>query len=210
MLLVLTEGGLPAVQPEWGVSDVVLSSAGPAEVDARLRLLAVRGAAPEQPGRIQVGNLVIDEDSYTARFRGRTLDLTFKEFELLRYLAAHPNHVFSRERLLSEVWGYDYYGGTRTVDVHVRRLRAKLGDQESIIGTVRNVGYQLVYSARSEPAEGIGKGDEVLPAHGAAAGGASTVPGPSATGAASARSASSRAASAGAAGNRPGATRSEA
>jgi DNA-binding response OmpR family regulator len=73
------------------------------------------------------------------------LDLTFKEFELLKYLAQHPGRVFSRQQLLSEVWGYDYFGGTRTVDVHVRRLRAKLGpEHETLIGTVRNVGYRFV------------------------------------------------------------------
>jgi DNA-binding response OmpR family regulator len=69
------------------------------------------------------------------------MDLTFKEFELLRFLAQHQGRVFSREQLLSEVWGYDYFGGTRTVDVHIRRLRAKLGDLEALIGTVRNRGY---------------------------------------------------------------------
>jgi DNA-binding response OmpR family regulator len=73
------------------------------------------------------------------------LDLTFKEFELLKYLAQHPGRVFTRAQLLQEVWGYDYFGGTRTVDVHVRRLRAKLGpDREALIGTVRNVGYKFV------------------------------------------------------------------
>ncbi len=73
------------------------------------------------------------------------LDLTFKEFELLKFLAQHPGRVFSRAQLLQEVWGYDYYGGTRTVDVHVRRLRAKLGtDHEALIGTVRHVGYKFV------------------------------------------------------------------
>ena len=86
-----------------------------------------------------------------------SLDLTFKEFELLKYLAQHPGRVFSREQLLQEVWGYDYYGGTRTVDVHVRRLRAKLGtEHEQLIGTVRNVGYRFVLppkeSKDSEPA----------------------------------------------------------
>ncbi|MEY4997053.1 MAG: hypothetical protein RLY59_457, partial [Actinomycetota bacterium] len=73
----------------------------------------------------------------------KPLDLTYKEFELLRFLATHPSRVFTREQLLSEVWGYDYFGGTRTVDVHVRRLRAKLGDMEQVIGTVRNVGYRF-------------------------------------------------------------------
>ena len=87
---------------------------------------------------------MIDEHSYSAKLRGRPLDLTYKEFELLKYLAQHPGRVFSRAQLLQEIWGYDYFGGTRTVDVHVRRLRAKLGtEHEALIGTVRNVGYKL-------------------------------------------------------------------
>lgn len=142
VLLVLTEGGLTAVNPEWGIDDVVLETAGPAEVDARIRLASARSvqvaAAP-----IRTSGVVIDEASYSAKVRGKPLDLTYKEFELLRFLAGHPSRVFTREQLLSEVWGYDYFGGTRTVDVHVRRLRAKLGDLESIIGTVRNVGYRF-------------------------------------------------------------------
>ena len=93
---------------------------------------------------------MIDEASYTARLRRRTLDLTFKEFELLKFLAQHPARVFTRSQLLQEVWGYDYFGGTRTVDVHVRRLRAKLGaEHEQMIGTVRNVGYRFVPPART-------------------------------------------------------------
>jgi DNA-binding response OmpR family regulator len=88
---------------------------------------------------------VIDESTYTAKLRGSTLDLTYKEFELLKFLAQHPGRVFTRGQLLQEVWGYDYFGGTRTVDVHVRRLRAKLGgEHEQLIGTVRNVGYRFV------------------------------------------------------------------
>ena len=94
---------------------------------------------------IQSGNIVIDEAGYSAKLNGQQLDLTYTEFELLKYLAQHPGRVFSRQQLLSDVWGYDYYGGTRTVDVHVRRLRAKLGPEyESMIGTVRNVGYRFV------------------------------------------------------------------
>jgi DNA-binding response OmpR family regulator len=92
---------------------------------------------------IRAAGVVIDEANYSAKVHGNPLDLTYKEFELLRFLAAHPSRVYTREQLLSEVWGYDYFGGTRTVDVHVRRLRAKLGDQESLIGTVRNVGYRF-------------------------------------------------------------------
>ena len=86
-------------------------------------------AVAEAPDEIRSGELAIDEATYAARLRGRVLDLTFKEFELLKYLAQHPGRVFTRAQLLQEVWGYDYFGGTRTVDVHVRRLRAKLGPE---------------------------------------------------------------------------------
>jgi DNA-binding winged helix-turn-helix (wHTH) protein len=116
-------------------------------VEARLRLVAGRQAsqAPAAPDEIRAGDLAIDEATYTARLRSRALDLTFKEFELLKFLAQHPGRVFTRAHLLQEVWGYDYFGGTRTVDVHVRRLRAKLGaEHEGLIGTVRNVGYRFV------------------------------------------------------------------
>src|SRR5262249_34823228 len=92
---------------------------------------------------------VIDEGTYTARLRGRPLDLTYKEFELLKYLAQHAGRVFTRAQLLHEGWGDDFFGGTPTVDVHVRRLRAKFGpEHEALIGTVRNVGYKAVWTAR--------------------------------------------------------------
>ncbi len=147
VLALMTEGGLAAVTAEWGADDVLLSSAGPAEVEARLRLAIGRqaNAVPTAPDEIRSGELSIDEATYTARLRARVLDLTFKEFELLKFLAQHPGRVFTRAHLLQEVWGYDYFGGTRTVDVHVRRLRAKLGpEHEALIGTVRNVGYRFV------------------------------------------------------------------
>ncbi|GAB3608961.1 MULTISPECIES: winged helix-turn-helix transcriptional regulator [Humibacter] len=143
VVLVLTEGGLTAVTGDWGADDVILEGAGPAEVDARIRLAIERRSNDPAQSKIQASGVTIDEASYSAKVHGRPLDLTFKEFELLRFLATHPARVFTREQLLSEVWGYDYFGGTRTVDVHVRRLRAKLGDSESLIGTVRNVGYRF-------------------------------------------------------------------
>ena len=146
VLLITTEGGLAGVNSEWGIDDLVLDTAGPAELDARLRLALARGnAEDDEPDLIRTGDLVVDESSYTARLRNRPLDLTFKEFELLKFLAQHPGRVFTRAQLLQEVWGYDFYGGTRTVDVDVRRLRAKLGPEfEHLIGTVRNVGYRFV------------------------------------------------------------------
>ena len=143
LLLVVTEGGMSALSGDWGIDDVLLVTAGPAEIDARLRLALARRDEVAEPARVQASGVTIDEQSYSAKLRGRPLDLTYKEFQLLHFLATHPSRVFTREQLLSEVWGYDYFGGTRTVDVHVRRLRAKLGDQEQIIGTVRNVGYRF-------------------------------------------------------------------
>ena len=147
LLVIVTEGGLAALTADWGADDVFLPTAGPAEVEARLRLAIGRraGGPPEAPDEIRSGDLAIDEATYSARLRSRPLDLTFKEFELLKFLAQHPGRVFTRAHLLQEVWGYDYFGGTRTVDVHIRRLRAKLGPEyDALIGTVRNVGYRFV------------------------------------------------------------------
>lgn len=157
IVLVLTEGGFTVVNSSWGVADVVVTSASPAEVEARLRLVIERGtsngsdsqgASNAQPhdedGQIRSGDLIVDTNGYTASLHGRPIDLAYKEFELLKYLVQHPGRVFTRAQLLQEVWGYDYYGGTRTVDVHIRRLRAKLGGEyEHLIGTVRNVGYRF-------------------------------------------------------------------
>src|ERR1022692_4770541 len=171
ILAVVTEGGWAAVTTDWGTDDVILHTAGPGEVDARLRLAIGRRTVSvlAATGEIRCGDLVIDEASYLARLRGRTLDLTFKEFELLKFLAQHPARVFTRSQLLQEVWGYDYFGGTRTVDVHVRRLRAKLGvEHELLIGTVRNVGYRFVpaQGKAGVPAQGKAGG----PAQGKAGG----------------------------------------
>jgi DNA-binding response OmpR family regulator len=149
IVVITTEGGLSAINSDWQIADVILDTAGPAEVDARIRIAIGKDALVQlakNPSlkEIRSGEVVIDEDSYTAKIKGRTLDLTFKEFELLKYLTQHPGRVFSRSQLLQEIWGYDYFGGTRTVDVHIRRLRSKLGPEfESVIDTVRNVGYRF-------------------------------------------------------------------
>ena len=154
VLLVVTEGGLSVVTHDWGMDDVLLHTCGPAELEARIklaigRLAAQREAADPEAHVIRSGEVIVDDATYTAKIGKRHLDLTFKEFELLKFLAQHPGRVFSRQQLLQEVWGYDYFGGTRTVDVHVRRLRAKLGpDNETLIGTVRNVGYRFVIPAK--------------------------------------------------------------
>lgn len=154
VILITTEGGLAAVNHEWGLTDVLLVDASPAEIEVRIRLATTKVESTnnfESANEIKAGELSIDESTYSAKLRGRTLDLTFKEFELLKFLAQHPCRVFSRDQLLREVWGYDYFGGTRTVDVHVRRLRAKLGpENENLIGTVRNVGYRYVTTPIAE------------------------------------------------------------
>ncbi|WP_061710847.1 response regulator transcription factor [Kocuria palustris] len=152
VIMVLTEGGLAAVAATWLVDDIVLAGAGPAELDARIRLASARSQADESAGGelITAGSILIDEAAYSAHVAGESLNLTFKEFELLKFLAHNEGRVFTRSQLLSEVWGYDYFGGTRTVDVHIRRLRAKLGpDHEKMVTTVRNVGYSL--TARRTP-----------------------------------------------------------
>ena len=136
MLVIVTEGGLAVVAPRLGHGRRRCShTCGPAELEARIRLAIGRLAAQREADDpeahvIRTGEVVVDDATYTAKLGGRSLDLTFKEFELLKYLAQHPGRVFSRQQLLQEVWGYDYFGGTRTVDVHVRRLRAKLGPEQ--------------------------------------------------------------------------------
>ena len=149
IILVTTDGGLTAIAADWAIDDVILDTAGPAEVDARIRLAITKYLDLQReinPASVEIrgGEIAIDEHSYTAKIKGRSLDLTYKEFELLKYLVQHPGRVFTRSQLLQEVWGYDYFGGTRTVDVHIRRLRAKLGpEHEALIGTVRHVGYRF-------------------------------------------------------------------
>lgn len=152
LLVVVDEGGLAALKRSWGFDDWLLSRARPAEVETRLRLM-MDDARRSRTSRARIGDLSIDEETYVVRLRGQALDLTFREFELLKYLANNPGRVFTRSQLLQEVWGYDYFGGTRTVDVHIRRLRAKLGtEHEQLIGTVRGVGYKL------DP-DGMGRAD---------------------------------------------------
>ena len=124
--------------------DFCLTPFHPAELEARLEHMIERHGDDESGAIITFGPLSLNVETYQAMVDGRALDLTYMEYELLRYLTASPGKVFSREILLSEVWGYDYYGGARTVDVHIRRLRSKLGEEHAnLISTVRSVGYRL-------------------------------------------------------------------
>ncbi|MGW6523996.1 winged helix-turn-helix transcriptional regulator [Streptomyces sp. NPDC054962] len=144
LILVVTEGGLAAITAEWGIDDVVLDTAGPAEIEVRLRLAMSR-------------QQFVNEVTSFAKLGGGDLDLTFNEFKLLKYLAQRPGRVFTRVQLLQEVWGSDNFGGTDTVDVHVRRLRAKLRPEHaSLIATVRDIGYcfgtpQKIKQDREDP-----------------------------------------------------------
>ena len=124
--------------------DFCVMPSRPHEITARMEHLLWRSGKSSAPHVVAHGPLVLNLETYQAAVSGRVLDLTYMEYELLRFLAAHPGKVFTRETLLNRVWGYEYYGGARTVDVHVRRLRAKLGEEHAhLIETVRSVGYRF-------------------------------------------------------------------
>jgi DNA-binding response OmpR family regulator len=125
--------------------DFCLTPFHPRELEARLRHMFSRaGTGPTRENMVEHSGLVLNLETYQASFNGAPLDLTFMEYELLKFLAQNPGKVFTRETLLSRVWGYEYYGGARTVDVHIRRLRAKLGEEHAnLIQTVRSVGYRF-------------------------------------------------------------------
>lgn len=124
--------------------DFCISPFQPSELESRLKHLLWRAGTGARPDMIEYGPLALNLETYQAAVDGLTLDLTYMEYELLKFLASNPGKVFTREILLNRVWGYDYYGGARTVDVHVRRLRAKLGEEHAgLIQTVRSVGYRF-------------------------------------------------------------------
>ena len=124
--------------------DFCLSPFHPRELEARVRHLCWSSGLGARPELVEYGPLLLNLETYQAAIAGRPLDLTYMEYELLKFLATNPGKVFTREILLSRVWGYEYYGGARTVDVHIRRLRAKLGEEHAnLIQTVRSVGYKF-------------------------------------------------------------------
>ena len=141
VLLVLTVSNVANLQVDWFFNDFLLYPFRKGELAARLNRLMTESGLVEDV--IIIGNLKINLNEYTVYLNNQKMDLTYKEFELLRLLVQNRGDVFSRKELLNRIWGVDYIGGTRTVDVHVRRLRGKLGDDfNSIIETVRNVGYR--------------------------------------------------------------------
>lgn len=141
-LVVLHPGDLAAFDWSCGAADFLAAECSPDEARTRIELIASPVEA-DTAEIIRRGPITIDRERFEVRVNSERLDLTFKEFELLAYLAARPRRVCTRSALLREVWGYDFFGGTRTVDVHIRRLRAKLGTEAHVIETVRNVGYRL-------------------------------------------------------------------
>ena len=143
-IALLTQEQVEAFDSSLAVDDFIVWPAPTAELVARLRRALWRRTGVDSNNAVRCGDLVMDLTSYRVFVSGRPVDLTFKEYELLRVLASHPDRVFTRETLLNRVWGYDFYGGARTVDVHIRRLRSKMEDADhTFIETVRNVGYRF-------------------------------------------------------------------
>ena len=145
LLLILSAQQLGALELREDLfDDFCATPCDPRELEARLSHLFWRTGRGLRPELVEYGPLVLNLETYQASVATKPLSLTFMEYELLKFLATHPGKVFTRETLLSRVWGYEYYGGARTVDVHVRRLRAKLGEEHAnLISTVRSVGYRF-------------------------------------------------------------------
>ncbi len=145
LVLLVPEERLGQIDFKVGVDDYLTLPVSPKRLTERIRFLVWKLQRAEPANGFSRGKLVVDFDRYEVHVNGDPVDLTYKEFELLRFLATHPGRVFTREVLLDKVWGYDYYGGTRTVDVHVRRLRAKIETGgATYLETVRNVGYKFL------------------------------------------------------------------
>lgn len=145
IIVIVDEDAVARFRFESGADDFIVATASSSEISARLAFAARRSGHSDEATVLKVGDVTVNPENYQVYVRGAPLDLTYKEFELLKFLAQRPGRVCDRDLLLREVWGYDYYGGTRTVDVHIRRLRAKLGPEyEALIETIRNVGYRLV------------------------------------------------------------------
>jgi DNA-binding response OmpR family regulator len=143
VVLIATEENLSHVKTDWFFDDMVLYPFRKGELYFRTNLLLKKRGKDDDENKLTIGNLSIELSEYAVFLNGAKLDFTYKEFEILRLFAQNRGKVFSRKELLATIWGVEYIGGTRTVDVHIRRLRSKLGDEfNSIIETVRNVGYR--------------------------------------------------------------------
>jgi DNA-binding response OmpR family regulator len=144
VLAVVPLATLESYDPSLNPDELIVNPAQPGELLARIKQAIYRVNGPSGQQIVKIGDLVIDLDRYDVVMAGRRVSLTYKEFQLLALLASNPGRVYSRETLLSQVWGYDYLGGTRTVDVHVRRLRSKIEDPDhAFVETIWNVGYRF-------------------------------------------------------------------
>jgi DNA-binding response OmpR family regulator len=144
VLAIVSPEQLHGLDPDLPIEDFIVFPCQPDEAVARVRRALRRRAADEDENVFRSGDLAIDHSSYKVYLAGQPVELTYKEYELLRFLATNEGKVCTREMLLSRVWGYDFFGGARTVDVHIRRLRSKIEDRHhTVIETVRNVGYRF-------------------------------------------------------------------
>ncbi len=144
LIAIIGPDQVAAFDPTRNLDDFLLAGATPRELTARVRQALWKRSRVDTKNILKCGDLVIDLANYTVHVAGRPVEITFKEYELLRFLATNRDRVFNRDTLLNKVWGYDFYGGARTVDVHIRRLRSKIEDrQHTFIETVRNVGYRF-------------------------------------------------------------------
>ncbi|HET6385769.1 MAG TPA: response regulator transcription factor [Armatimonadota bacterium] len=152
LIVIVAPAHLADLSPKIGLDDFVLGQPRPGEMAGRVRLALWRTNRAADEDLLRVRDMVMNLASYEVTVRGVPVELTYKEYELLKFLAMNPGRVYTRENLLNRVWGFDFYGGTRTVDVHIRRIRSKIGDQhESLIQTVRNVGYRFSENVREAP-----------------------------------------------------------
>jgi DNA-binding response OmpR family regulator len=151
-IAVIRSDALPSLDFTTGFDDFIVYPALHEELSARVRRAIWLKSGIESDNTLSAGDLRIDLANYKVYVTGRPIDLTYKEYELLRFLATNQDKVFTREALLNRVWGYDFYGGARTVDVHVRRLRSKIEDaSHTFIETVRNVGYRFHLAGSAQP-----------------------------------------------------------
>ncbi len=149
IVLMFDESQMRSADLPSGIQEILIRPIRPVEAVLRIELLYKRYHRIDQKNMIERGKLTIDVSRYEVRIGERKIDLTFTELELLKFLCANPGTVFTREVLLNKVWGYEYYGGTRTVDVHIRRLRSKIENKsDQFIETVRNIGYKFIYNEK--------------------------------------------------------------
>lgn len=142
---ILPEDGVRLLDSLSGLGDFIVTPFNGAEFIARVKALLKKVIPTDSDNLMKISDLVIDVNRYEVLLSGSKIELTFKEYELLKFLASNKGRVYSRDQLLDKIWGYDYYGGTRTVDVHIRRLRSKIEDRKhTFIETVRNIGYKFI------------------------------------------------------------------